>query len=101
MAKYLVSNTTLTVYMCVFELLCEITIPSNALWSNKGSGRVNFRNFNLKLFYNLLFSGHFKTCKDSSLNKMSKLAPTAMEVKEMLKMFLLLNRLTDFRNSKC
>ena len=51
----------------------------------KGSGIGNFRNFNLKLFYNLLFSGHFKTCIDSSLNKMSKLAPTAMEVTGCIK----------------
>ena len=53
----------------------------------KGSDRANFKNFNLKLFYNSLFSGHFKTCIDSILNKMSKLAPTAMEVKEISKMF--------------
>ena len=53
----------------------------------KGSGRANFKNFNLILFYNLLFSGYFKTCIDSSLNKMSKLAPMAMEVKKISKMF--------------
>ena len=62
----------------------------------KGSGRANFKSFDLKIFYNLLFSCHFKTCIDSSLNKMSKLSPAAMEVKEISKMFQLLNLLTDF-----
>ena len=68
---------------------------SNLLWLGthcsmvqfKGSGRANFRNSNLKLFHNLLFSGHFKTSIDSGFTKMSKLAPPAMEVKEIFKMF--------------
>jgi len=41
------------------------------------SGRANYKKFNLKLFYNLLFSGQIKTC----------IAPAAMEVKEISKMF--------------
>ena len=52
-----------------------------------GSGRANFKDFDLKLFQNLLFSGHFKICIDSSLNKISKLAPATIEVKEICKMF--------------
>ena len=53
----------------------------------KGSCRANFKNFILKFFYNLLFSGHFETCIDSSLKKMSELVSAATEVKEMSKMF--------------
>ena len=49
----------------------------------KVSGRFNLKKYNLKLFYNILFSDHFKTCIDSILNKMSKLAPAALEVKEI------------------
>ena len=54
---------------------------------SKVLGRANNKNFNLKLFYNILFSGQFRTCIGSSLNKMSKLALAAMEVKEISKMF--------------
>ena len=53
----------------------------------KGSDRANLKNINLKLFYNLLFSGHFKTRIDSSLNEMSKLAPVAIKVKKIFEMF--------------
>ena len=53
----------------------------------RGSGWANLKKNNMKLYYNSLFSGHFETCIDSSLNETSKLAPAAMEVNEISKIF--------------
>ena len=63
-----------------------------------GSDKANFKKIKLKLCYNLRFPVYFGINMDSSLDKFSILVPAAME---MSKIFQLLNRLTDFENSKC
>ena len=34
-------------------------------WDFKGSGMAELKNIDMKLFYNLLFSGHFESYTDS------------------------------------
>ena len=53
----------------------------------KGSDRANFEKIIMKLHYTLLFTGNFEIYIDSSLNEISKLAPAALEVKEISKTF--------------
>ena len=53
----------------------------------RGSDWTNFKKIDMKLYYNSLFSDHFETCIDSSSNEITKLAPSAMEVNEISKIF--------------